>query len=198
MPVHLHALSTAVPPHRLPQDMVATRAQAMLGPRYPQFERMLKTFQTSGVETHYSAAPLEWFDDPHGWAERNTIYLQGAVDLFIAVARDALAQAGWRADEVDAVVSVSSTGIATPTLEALAFSEMGFRPDIERVPVFGLGCAGGVSGLSITRTQAVAQPVAKVLLVVVELCTLSFRADRLQKADRSWDGCRRYRSWRGL
>jgi hypothetical protein len=183
MPVQLQALSTAVPPHRLPQDMVATRAQAMLGPRYPQFERMLKTFQTSGVETRYSAAPLEWFDDPHGWADRNTIYLQGAVDLFLAVARDALAQAGWRADEVDAVVSVSSTGIATPTLEALAFGARGFRPDIERVPVFGLGCAGGVSGLSIARTQAVAQPGAKVLPVVVELCTLSFRADRLQKAD---------------
>jgi len=183
MPIHLHALATAVPPHALPQDLVATKAQTILGPRYPQFERLFRTFRSSGVETRYSAAPLEWFEDTQGWTERNALYLQAATALFVTVAQDALAEAGWRADEVDAVVTVSSTGVATPTLEALGFREMGFRTDIERVPVFGLGCAGGVSGLSIARTHAAARPGAKVLLVVVELCTLSFRTDRLQKAD---------------
>jgi len=183
MPVYLHALATAVPPHQLPQDLVSTKAQAILGPRYPQFERLLKTFRTSGVETRYSAAPLEWFEGTHGWTERNARYVEAATALFVDAARDALAQAGWRAEEVDAVVTVSSTGVATPTLEAQALREMGFRQDVERVPVFGLGCAGGVSGLSIAQTQAAARPGAKVLLVAVELCTLSFRADRLQKAD---------------
>lgn len=183
MSIYVHALSTAVPPHRLPQDLVARRAEAILGPRYPQFERLLKTFRTSGVEERYSAAPIEWFEGPQGWTERNALYLEAGTALFVAAARDALAEAGWGAREVDAVVTVSSTGVATPTLEALAFREMGFRTDIERVPVFGLGCAGGVSGLSIARTQAAARPGTKVLLVVVELCTLSFRADRLRKAD---------------
>jgi alkylresorcinol/alkylpyrone synthase len=183
MPIHIHALSTAVPPHRLPQDLVASKAQVILGPKYPQFERLLKTFRTSGVEARYSVAPIAWFEANHSWSAKNALYMEAATELFVAVAQDALRQAGWRADEVDAVVTVSSTGIATPTLEAQAFREMGFRNDIERVPVFGLGCAGGVSGLSIARTQAAAQPGAKVLLVVVELCTLSFRTDRLQKAD---------------
>lgn len=183
MSIHVHALATAVPTHRLPQDLVARKAQSIFGPHYPQFERLLKTFRTSGVEARYSAAPIEWFEGTHGWSEKNALYMEAATALFVAVAQDALAQAEWRADEVDVVVTVSSTGVATPTLEAQAFKAMGFRTDIERVPVFGLGCAGGVSGLSIARTQAAAQPGTKVLLVVVELCTLWFRTDRLQKAD---------------
>jgi alkylresorcinol/alkylpyrone synthase len=183
MPVHLHSLSTAVPDHLLPQDLVSAKAQAILGPKYSQFQRLRKTFRTSGVEARYSAAPIEWFEGTHSWSERNSRYVRAATELFVVAAQDALAQAGWRAEEIDAIVTVSSTGVATPTIEAQAFRDMGFRRDVERVPVFGLGCAGGVSGLSIARTQAAARPEAKVLLVAVELCTLSFRADRLQKAD---------------
>jgi alkylresorcinol/alkylpyrone synthase len=103
--------------------------------------------------------------------------------MFLRAAKSALGDAGWSADQVDCVVTVSSTGIATPTIEARAFTEMGFRDDIMRVPLFGLGCAGGVSGLSIARTIAGGQGAPKVLLVVFEACSLSFRTDRLQKAD---------------
>ena len=81
------------------------------------------------------------------------------------------------------MVTVSSTGIATPTIEAQVFTEMGFRDDIMRVPVFGLGCAGGVSGLSGARALADGAAGRKILLVVIEICSLAFRADRLQKAD---------------
>jgi alkylresorcinol/alkylpyrone synthase len=60
---------------------------------------------------------------------------------------------------------------------------MGFRDDALRVPLFGLGCAGGISGLNVARELAAANPDAKVLLVVVETCTLSFRKARPKKAD---------------
>jgi alkylresorcinol/alkylpyrone synthase len=60
---------------------------------------------------------------------------------------------------------------------------MGFSDTVNRVPVFGLGCAGGISGLSIARDLAAARPGNKVLLVVVEACSVSFRSDRFQKAD---------------
>ena len=109
--------------------------------------------------------------------------MAGAKAMFIDAAGRALEDAGWVGSDVDCVVSVCSTGIATPSLEAQVFSEMGFRADIMRVPVFGLGCAGGVSGLSTAQAIAAGRPDAKVLLVVVEACSLSFRADRLQKAD---------------
>ena len=180
---YLHGLATAVPPHPLPQDMVETRARRILGPKFKAFERMAKTFTTSGVERRYSVAPIEWFEEPTDWTDRNARYLDGATDMFMEVAERALAESGWRADEVDVVVSVSSTGVATPTLEARAKGMLGLRDDCVRVPLFGLGCAGGVSGLTVAREMAVARPGAKVLLVVVESCTLSFRSDKLTKAD---------------
>lgn len=183
MTAYLTGLATALPPHELPQDLVQQRAEAILAPRYPQFERLLKTFGSSGIERRWSVAPIEWFDQPHGWRARNDAYLAGATALFIDAARGALTEAGWSGPEVDCIVTVSSTGVATPTLEARAFEEMGFRGDVVRAPVFGLGCAGGVSGLAVAEAMATARPGAKVLLVVVETCTLSFRADRLQKAD---------------
>lgn len=155
----------------------------ILGGKYPQFERLSRSFENSGIDRRYSVAPLDWFSDPHGWSDRNTAFLAGAKLMFIEAAQKALDDAGWQGSDVDTVVTVSSTGIATPTLEAQVFSDMGFREDILRVPLFGLGCAGGVSGLSVSQSLATANPGSKVLLVVVEACSLAFRSDRLQKAD---------------
>ena len=183
MSVFLHGLSTALPPHTLPQDQVKERAAIIFGEKYPQFPRLLKTFATAEIDKRHSVVPIDWFSNPHGWKDRNDIFMVEAKKLFIKAATDALNVAGWRGADVDIVVTVSSTGIATPTLEAQALTEMGFRDDIMRVPVFGLGCAGGVSGLSIAQSLAAAQPHSKVLLVIVETCSLAFRADRLQKAD---------------
>ncbi|MEM8850162.1 MAG: 3-oxoacyl-[acyl-carrier-protein] synthase III C-terminal domain-containing protein [Pseudomonadota bacterium] len=181
MQVHIHSVATARAPHELPQDLVARRARKLLGDRYPGFDRVARSFGTAGIETRRSVAPIDWFEAPHGWADRNETYLDGARALFDTAAEAALDEAGWRADQVDVIVTISSTGIATPTLEAQ--SALSFRPDVLRIPVFGLGCAGGVSGLSIAQGQAAGRPGARVLLVVVEACTVSFRADRLRKSD---------------
>ena len=183
MAAYLHGLSTALPPHCLEQTEVQERARLVFGRTYPQFDRLFAAFETAGIDRRYSVVPMDWFSKGHGWKDRNAAYLDGAAALFVSSARDALNGAGWRADEVDCVVTVSSTGIATPTLEAQVFTEMGFRDDIMRVPVFGLGCAGGVSGLSIARSLADGAAARNVLFVVIETCSLAFRADRVQKAD---------------
>lgn len=181
--VALCGIGTAVPPHALPQDMVERRARAVLGPRYPQFERLAPAFANSGVETRYAIVSPDWFEQPHGWSDRNATYLAGATRLFIDAASAALADAGMTAAEVDCIVTVSSTGIATPSLEAQAAAEMGFRADVKRVPVFGLGCAGGVTGLALAARLARATPGTRVLMVAVEACSMAFRDDRLSKAD---------------
>lgn len=183
MDVTIQGLATALPDHELPQNLVRQAAQRVLGPKFENFERLIPSFEQAGIGRRWSVAPLEWFERPHGWADRNHVYLEGTRKMFRDAATAALERAGWRADEVDVVVTVSSTGIATPTLEAQLAGCMGFRSDVMRVPVFGLGCAGGISGLAIAARLAQAQPGAKVLLVVVEACTPSFRSDRLQKAD---------------
>lgn len=144
---------------------------------------MAPVFSTAGINTRQSAMPIEWFFEPRGWPERMEVYLPVAVDLFVEAAGKALAEAGLTAAEVDTLVTVSSTGIATPSLEARAMERLGFRPDAARVPVFGLGCAGGTTGLGLAGKLARATPGKVVLLVVVELCTLSFRMDNLSKAD---------------
>lgn len=171
----LVSVASAVPRNRIDQLDAAALAQRAFSARYDEFERLARVFETSGIRHRYAVCPPEWYLQPIGWSERNAAYLQGACDLFVRVASKALAEAGLLASAVDTVVTVSSTGIATPSLEARAADRIGFRPDVERIPVFGLGCAGGVSGLALAARLAKARPGSIVLLVTVELCTLSFR-----------------------
>ncbi|QND54563.1 type III polyketide synthase (plasmid) [Phyllobacterium sp. 628] len=182
-PVKLISIGTAVPAHRITQRDAAATAHHAFSSRYKDFDRLAKVFESSGIRTRYAIRPLEWYLEPLGWPERNTAYIEGACDLFVSAARDALERAGIRAEDVDTVVTVSSTGIATPSIEARVSQKMGFRDSIERVPVFGLGCAGGVSGFSIASRLAASRPGTVVLLVAVELCTLAFRLDQLTKAN---------------
>lgn len=183
MPVGLLSLVTASPPHELRQTDVLAGARTLFQDRFAQFERMAPVFETAGIRTRQAVTPIEWFIEPHGWAERNDAYLAGATALYEDAARRALDEARLRGPDIDILVTVSSTGIATPSLEARCAGALGFRPDAARVPVFGLGCAGGVTGLSLAARLAAAEPGARVLLVCLELCTLSFRLERPSKAD---------------
>ena len=179
----LLSVATAVPPHVLMQRDVAAAAQGVFSGRYSEFDRVANVFATTGIVKRHAVRPMEWYLEPRGWPERTAAYLDGAQELFVAAATRALEHARLDAKDVDTVVTISSTGIATPSLEARVFGRMGFREDIARVPVFGLGCAGGVSGLSIAGRLAEARPGTTVLLVAVELCTLAFRLDELTKAN---------------
>jgi len=113
----------------------------------------------------------------HGWQERNAVYLQAAEQLFIDAAVAAIEKAGLRPQDIDGVVTVSTTGIATPSLEARVAKRVGLRDDVRRVPVFGLGCAGGVNGLSLAARLATADPGSLWLFVTVETCSISIRLD---------------------
>jgi alkylresorcinol/alkylpyrone synthase len=182
-PVTMLGLATAVPPHRLEQSAVADAARRIYASSFARYPKLADVFANTGIERRYSVRPIEWYQEPRDWTERTQTYLDGASALFMHAARTALDHAGVAAQDVDAIVTVSSTGIATPSLEARVAAEMGFRPSAMRVPVFGLGCAGGVSGLSLGARLARAEPGEIVLVVVVELCTLAFRNDRSTKAD---------------
>jgi alkylresorcinol/alkylpyrone synthase len=181
--VSLLGLATAVPPHVLHQSDVTAAAAAMFSGRHRDFERLLPVFSNAGIMTRHSVRPLDWFGSARGWPERTEAYLEGATDLFVDAAERALDAAGISAAEVDTVITVSSTGIATPSLEARAHARVGFRADVQRVPLFGLGCAGGATGLSLAARLAAAAPGSVVLLVAVELCTLAFRDDEMTKAN---------------
>lgn len=179
----LLAVATAVPPNLLMQAEAACVARQVFATRFPDFGRVEKVFASTGIETRHLIRPVEWYLEQRGWAARADAYLAGAAQLFIDAAAKALAAAGCAPAEVDTVITISSTGIATPSLEAHVHARMGFRPDVERVPVFGLGCAGGVQGLAVADRFARARPGAVVLLVAVETCSAAFRLDKLSKAN---------------
>jgi alkylresorcinol/alkylpyrone synthase len=151
--------------------------------QFTDFDRIAAVFASAGIAERRVIRPFDWYFGAHGWPERTAAYLDGALALFIEAAQRALDRAGIAADAVDAVVTVSSTGIATPSIEAHAFRTLGFRPDVQRVPVFGLGCAGGVAGLAIGADLAMARSGGIVLVVVVELCSLAVRRDQATKAN---------------
>lgn len=179
----LLGLAASVPPHVLHQDDVRAEAAAMFTGRHADFRRLLPVFENAGIEKRHSVRSLEWFREARHWPERTEAYLEGATELFVQAAERALAEAGRGADQIDTIVTVSSTGIATPSLEARAHGRLGFRADVRRVPVFGLGCAGGATGLSLAARLAQAAPRETVLFVAVELCTLAFREDEMTKAN---------------
>src|SRR4029077_16584833 len=181
--VKLVSVATAVPPYILEQRDVAAAADRTFALRFADFEPLARVFKTSGIHRRYAVRPIEWYLEPLGWPERSNAYRDGACQLFVRAANKAIEAGGIGAAEVDTVVTVSSTGIATPSLEARAAARVGFRADVERVPVFGLGCAGGVSGVSIASRLAQARPGSVVLLVAVEVCTIAFRLDLLTKAN---------------
>ena len=181
--VSLLSVAHAVPPHCLLQSDAAAAARRIFGHRYAAFERMAPVFETAGIRTRHTVKPLDWYFSDLGWPERNAAYLEGAQQLFIDAASGALRDAGCEARDVDTIVTVSSTGIATPSLEARVAGRLGFRADVERVPVFGLGCAGGVTGLAIASRLARARPGSTVLVVAIEICTAAFRMDQLTGAN---------------
>lgn len=180
-PVKLLSVNTAVPPNLVSQRDAARVAHDNFSTRYENFERLVKVFENSGILRRHLVRPLDWYLKPHGWAERNEAYLDGACALFSDAASRALADAGLTGAEVDTVVTISSTGIATPGIGAQVAEQLGFRSDVEQVPVFGLGCAGGVTGLAIGARLAETRPGSTVLVVAVELCSVAFRLDTLTK-----------------
>ena len=178
----LLAVATAVPPYALDQDDVIERVKLLFG-RAPDLDRLLPVFLNTGIHRRYSCVPLEWYDRAHGWPERNRIYLASALDLLEAATNRALSLTGRHKGDIDSIVVVSTTGIATPSLDALLIERMGLRRTVQRLPIFGLGCAGGVLGLARAASQAAVSPGKTVLFLVVELCALSFRRDDWSKSN---------------
>lgn len=181
--VGLAALATAAPRHVLRQEDVVRRVRALFAGRSLDIERLLPAFGNAGIQTRRSCVPIEWYLTPSDWKRRNSLYIDNAVELLAEAARKCCAESGTRLEEIDSLVTVSTTGIATPSLDARLMEVLPFRRDLQRLPVFGLGCAGGVLGLSRAAALARAQPGSKVLCLVVELCGLTFRANDPTKSN---------------
>jgi len=175
--VPLRSLATAVPPFSISQDAAKALGRELFAGRKALYDRLRGVFDNAGIRQRNLVAPPDWYAGNHGWEERNRVYLEACEALFLEAARKAIAEAGLAPEQIDGVVTVSTTGIATPSLEARVASELGLRDDVRRVPIFGLGCAGGVSGLSTAARLASAASGSNWLFVTIETCSISIRLD---------------------
>lgn len=161
----------AFTPHRYNQDEVARELTEVADPGFMRFA------QTTGVDHRSLALPLSRYPTLSGFTEANNAYLEVAVDLGEQAIRSALAAANVEPDEVDTIVMVSSTGIAVPTIDARLMSRIGLRPDIKRVPLFGLGCVAGAAGMARVHDYLRGYPEHVAVLLSVELCSLTLQRD---------------------
>jgi alkylresorcinol/alkylpyrone synthase len=173
----------AVPTHVVEQAAAKSVATELFARHHPDVERLLPVFDHSGVHRRHFCVPVEWFADPHGIEERNGLYVAEAMALSVRAARRALDDAGITAADVSALFFVSSTGFATPSLDARLVLELGCPAATRRDATFGHGCGGGVGGLARAARHARTEPGSHVLLVATELCSLTFQGDTWSKAN---------------
>lgn len=165
------------------QPDVQRRLSSVFRERAAEAERYRSVFDNAGIQTRYSSVPLDWFEHTHSWSDRNPLYLEKATDLLQEAAQGALAAANLRAADIDGIVCVSTSGIATPSLDALLMQRLDFRRETFRLPIFGLGCAGGVLGLARAARLAQAAPDEHILFLVVEPCALTFCRNDCSKSN---------------
>ena len=181
--VRLRSLATRVPPHVLPQDRVRQTAKAYFSQRTGLFEHLEPVFTNARIERRYACQPFDWYLEARDFGEKSLLYAEHATALCREVAVAALEAARLTAAEIDAIVVVSTTGVATPSLDARLMNLLAFRRDTIRLPIFGLGCAGGVLGMTRAAQLVRSQPGMRCLLLVVELCTMAIRHDRVSPSN---------------
>lgn len=170
----LESIGTAVPTQRFAQSEIKAKAAEIVTAIAPQLLEYLDVFDTTGIKSRYLVRELDWYLGAHGWKERSEIYKDEGLNLIETAATRALEGAQLSASDIGGIIFVSTTGISTPSLDARLVNRMGFQSNVQRIPLWGLGCAGGVAGLALSGDLARAHPNRRYLVVSLELCSLAF------------------------
>ena len=179
----LAAISTIDFPFRVDQQEVKQRAKELFSASFPQVERMLSAFDNTEILTRNFCKPLGYYSAQHTFQEQNTDYINVSLEYSVKAIEECISSAQIDKDQITDIIFISTTGLATPSLDALIINKMKLNRHIHRIPVFGLGCAGGVAGFSKANILARENPNAIVLLVAVELCSLTFLQSDYSKSN---------------
>ncbi|PIC67017.1 type III polyketide synthase [Sporosarcina sp. P16a] len=187
MPI-IQSVSTVRPPVDLPQEEAMTFARSLFSDSFKDIDRLLKVFQNGEIDSRQVCMPLDWYAEPHDFETKNNLYIQHALALGKRAVEECLSNTTTlerpvNAAEIDAIFFVSSSGIATPSIDARLINQLPFRHDIKRIPIWGLGCAGGASGMSRAFDYCKAYPESNVLVLAIELCSLTFQRDDVSKSN---------------
>ena len=177
------AVSTINLPHKISQQEVKEQAQITFGEKFPQTNRLIFAFDNTEIKTRNFCKPLSYYISDTTFEERNLQYIQTALEFSVQAVQECLVQAAITKDAITDILFVSTSGLATPSMDALIINKLRLNPGVRRMPLWGLGCAGGVSGMAKANAMAKADPDAVVLLVAVELCSLTLIKNDYSKSN---------------
>ena len=177
------AVGVTAPQNSLLQTEARQFAAEIFAGKMKNLEKLLDVFENSAIESRHFAKELEWYTKEHSFPEANAAFLQEAEILAEEACRQALLKSGLREEDIGMIIYVTSTGIATPSLEVKLIQKLGLPLNIRRLPIWGLGCAGGVAGLARARELCKILDGKAVLVVAVELCSLTFQLGDTSKAN---------------
>ena len=173
-----------LPQHRHPQaEITEAFAEFVLG-AHPERSALLRRFHAAaGVQTRSLALPLDAYRQLGGFEQSNDVFVDVGVGLAERAVGQALAAAGLGPADVDLIVSTTVTGLAVPSIDARLVDRLGLRPDVKRIPMFGLGCVAGAAGIARVHDYLAGHPDDVAVLVAVELCSLTVQRDDVSTAN---------------
>jgi len=173
----LAGVHAVLPPHCYTQaELTAGFTEMCLGQDGNQ-ALLARLHANARVSSRHLVLPLEQYGTLTGFGESNDLFIAHAVQLGAAALTGALQRAGIAPDEVDVVISTTITGIAVPSIEARIAQLVGLRPDVKRMPLFGLGCVAGAAGIARLHDYLIGHPNQVGALLSVELCSLTVQRD---------------------
>lgn len=185
---YIISIGKKIPQHLVKQELAVEFAKEMFSSTFINIDRYLKAFENGEIKKRHFVEELSWYQQDHTFEEKNNAYIKHAVTL----GKDAIIHCLTRKDllykeipfkEIDTIFFITSTGVSTPSIDAKIINELPFRDTIKRIPIWGLGCAGGAAGISRAFEYCRAFPKAKVLVLSIEFCSLTFQHDDHSKSN---------------
>src|SRR5580692_8046787 len=157
------SVGTAVPPLRLRQE----EAFQLCGYKS---ERIRKIFLNSDID--YRHFYLNGNLDLKGTSDDfNRRFLQGAMKTGCQAIQTCLQSAEMTPSDIDFLIVCTSTGYVCPDLGSRLIGHMGFRHDVQRASMLGLGCGGALPTLQRACDFVRAYPDRRALMLAVEICS---------------------------